>query len=244
MKYGVISDIHSNREALRIVLEHLLNRGAQRFLCVGDVVGYGPHPNEAVETMRRLPGLVAVAGNHDKAAIGGKDLTWFNPHARAAALWTQNRLSADSRAFLKSLPDRAEGANATLVHGTPRDPIDEYFLDRNQFQENESLFSTPLCFVGHSHLPFVIGRNAKGFQMGALENGRTVSLKTFSKAVVNPGSVGQPRDGDPRASCALYDDAFQQVTLFRLEYDIASVQEEMKEAGLPRFLWERLSKGQ
>jgi len=243
VKYGVLADIHSNEEALRAVLTLLREQGVKGFLVVGDIVGYGPNPDETVAAVRALPHGRAVAGNHDRAVVGKKDLDGFNPHARAAALWTARQLTPASKKFLSSLPDRVATDRFTLVHGTPQNPIDDYFTTSDQFRANEGLFETPVCFVGHTHVPRVLRRHGDGAKVSAWNNGETIKTPPRDKTVLNPGSVGQPRDGDPRAACGVYDDETGEATLFRVAYDVAAVQKKMRDARLPAFLADRLAEG-
>lgn len=243
MRRLVVADVHSNLEALRAVISDAeASGGFDRILCLGDVVGYGPDPGACIALLRSYQ-HAAVAGNHDLAAIGGISVETFNPAARAAALWTRGRLTPEERAYLQSAPLRREEGEVTLVHGTPREPVWEYFLpwgmtDRDT-DECFCLFSTPLCLLGHSHLPFTCD------EMGAvtrLQPGAVVALED-TRVIVNPGSVGQPRDGDPRAAYALYDTEARTLTHHRVPYDVVRTQSKIAAAGLPDSLATRLSFG-
>ena len=243
MRCLVVADVHSNLEAFQAVIADAESCGGfGRILCLGDIVGYGPEPGECLALLRSYP-HAAVAGNHDLAAIGELSVETFNPAARAAALWTRHRLTADEQAYLRSNPLRHEEGDATLLHGTPREPVWEYFLpwlmSPQDTDECFRLFSTPLCLLGHSHLPFVCDEAGS---VSPLQPGAELALDGL-RVVVNPGSVGQPRDGDPRAAYALYDSDAHSLTHRRVDYDIERTQMKMASAGLPDALAARLSFG-
>ena len=249
MRCLVVADVHSNLEALQAVIAHAEAAGGfERVLCLGDVVGYGPDPGECLALLRSYD-HAAVAGNHDLAAIGELSVETFNPAARTAAMWTRHRLTPDEQAYLRSNPLRHEEAEATLVHGTPREPVWEYFLPwlmpPQVTAECFSLFSTPLCLLGHSHLPFACDESGS---VTPLQPGAVVALDGAhaldrARIILNPGSVGQPRDGDPRAAYAVYDTVARTVTHHRVHYDIERTQAKMTAAGLPDSLAARLSFG-
>ncbi|HVC09486.1 MAG TPA: metallophosphoesterase family protein [Elusimicrobiota bacterium] len=244
MIYGVFSDVHSNLEALTRVLEFLESAGARAYLCCGDLVGYGPNPNECLEKVRRLPNLGAVCGNHDLAAIGRMDPGWFNSYAREAVSWTRRELSPESLKYLSGLTPRLDGPEWTLAHGTPRKPADEYFLSALQFKQSLGLVKSWPLFVGHSHMPLCFRlAPGGGVEMSLLEDGQEILLNPEEKAAFNPGSVGQPRDHDSRACCALYDSEKRTVRVARLGYDVAAAQAKIRRAGLPEFLAQRLELG-
>ncbi len=243
MRYAVFSDVHANFEALEAVLRDAASHAPDAFVCLGDIVGYGPDPNECVAGVRGLGGA-AIAGNHDLAAIGALDLETFTPLARAAIEWTMTVLSDGARRFLTSLPLRFETPAFLAVHGSPRDPVEEYVLDLPTALAvfTESAFT--LCLVGHSHLPgaFVLRRDGRvGARM--LPPGEAVRLSRTSRYIINVGSVGQPRDGDPRASYLLLDTDARAATLRRVDYPIAATQAKMAARGLPEMLAQRLSAG-
>ena len=245
MLYGIFSDVHSNMEALSVVLEHLEHKRVSSYLCCGDIVGYGPNPNECVEKIRNLKDCLVVMGNHDAASCGLKDTAWFNEYARAAVHWTASVLKEENRDYLCHLPKMITEDNYTIVHGSPRDPIDEYLLEERQFLENLGYFNTQVCFIGHSHLPFlVLSQSSKGgveIKPLSLRENETMKLLPDSRYIINVGSVGQPRDKDPRACCAVFNLEETEFKFFRLEYDINKTQEKMHGAKLPAFLIERLS---
>lgn len=245
MIWGVLSDIHSNLEALRAALEATARGGARGHVCCGDLVGYGPSPNEVVEAVAGLRPLHAVLGNHDLAVLGRMDLRWFNEHAAAAAVWTRWKLSRASARFLESLPGRAETPAFTVVHGSPRNPAEEYLLTPQQFVDNLRHFRRSPCFFGHTHAPASFARDDSpvGARLDPLRAGDVVRAPRGAWAV-NPGSVGQPRDRRPEASCGLYDDESREFRLLRVPYDVRSTQRRMREVGLPEFLALRLESGQ
>jgi predicted phosphodiesterase len=241
MRVLLLSDIHANLVALQAVLA---NAGkVDQVWCLGDVVGYGPNPSECCAWVQEHAALT-VAGNHDWAALGRIDLDDFNVYARAATIWTTQHLTPAAQAWLEDLPQRVVADTATLVHGSPRQPIWEYLLRASQAQRNFAYFVTPICFVGHTHVPII-------FEEGALQRGESGISPTYNQPtplttgryLVNPGSVGQPRDGDPRAAYALYDLDTQTVEFRRIAYDIAQTQQQMRAAGLPDPLVTRLARG-
>ncbi|HCJ65761.1 MAG TPA: hypothetical protein DHV62_00145 [Elusimicrobia bacterium] len=243
MKYAIFADVHSNLEALNIILEYYSKEKVDKYFCCGDLVGYGPNPNECIEKVRQLKAIV-VAGNHDLASVGLKDISWFNENAQASILWTQKKLTPENISYLRSLPQIYQDKDLTLVHGSPRDPIDEYLLNLNQARENLNFFPAQVCFIGHSHTPFFYQKKAEGAESyGNFLQKNPVVLNLETKTIINVGSVGQPRDGDPRSACATYELEKKEIYLARFEYNILPVQQKMLEANLPHFLIDRLSYG-
>ena len=243
MRYLILSDIHANLPALEAVLAAA--GAVDAVWCLGDLVGYGPQPNECVERVRNLPGLRCVAGNHDWAALGKLSLTDFNPQARWAVEWTAQQLIPAHRAWLDGLPERIEEEGFTLVHGSPRHPIWEYVLNSAVASENMAYFDTPACLVGHTHVAVIFlepGRQHRAAPAIVPEPGQVFSYRPV-RAIINPGSVGQPRDGDPRASYALLDTEAGQIEYRRETYAIQETQERIRAAGLPERLALRLSYG-
>ena len=240
MRYAVLSDIHGNLEALRAVLADA-DAHADAVLCLGDVVGYGADPVACVDMIGARARAV-VAGNHEHAVTDRLDLSWFNRHARAAAEWTRGRLDADCAAYLTALPLAAEVDDATLVHASPRQPEEwDYLVTAEDGLAAFAAFATRLCFVGHSHVPAIwsLGSSGPDYGRGDVD----VALETGRRYIVNVGSVGQPRDRDPRAAYAVWDLEARRVTIRRVAYDIAGARAKIEAAGLPRFLAERLSAG-
>ena len=246
MRILVISDIHANLTALEAVLADAGKIDAA--WCLGDLVGYGPDPNECVLRVRQLPNLVCIIGNHDAAALRHIDVDSFNPEARIALHWTQKALLDGSLTFLGGLPDRVEvepisGHHITLSHGSPRHPVWEYLLDTRSATVNFEHFETPYCFVGHTHLPILYILSDKNRVAHMLVPEANSRLQLTPRAIINPGSVGQPRDRDARAAYAIYNPELQTLEYRRVEYDITAVQELMKLAKLPERHIHRLAAG-
>ena len=244
MRVAIVSDCHSNTEGLAGCLRHAASGGAlDAVWCAGDVVGYGPEPAAVVAALRAHP-LTLVAGNHDLAACGRMEVDEFNPAAARAALWTREQLSADERAFLADLPLTLAAGAFTIVHGSLAHPEWEYLLTPEQALVQFGLQGTQYSIVGHSHLPFWIEeRPGAAPELRWAHDGDTLALGG-TRLILNPGSTGQPRDGDPRASYMLYDDAAATVTWHRVEYDIAATQRKMRDRNLNPWLIERLALGQ
>jgi diadenosine tetraphosphatase ApaH/serine/threonine PP2A family protein phosphatase len=249
----ILSDVHANLVALDAVLRDAERGGAiDAVWSLGDCVGYGPRPGECVA---RLQGFeaVMVAGNHERAATGAIGTEDFNPDAAAAAQWTKERLTDSEKEFLDALaevettsPTGPERDAFTLVHGTLRWPIWEYMMTPEIALGHLALQETPFGLVGHTHVPMLVIEDRTSFdgcQLYRLAADEKIDLDPNVRMVVNPGSVGQPRDGDPRAAYAIYDSEAGSITLHRVEYDIAATQKVMAEEGLPRWLIERLSAG-
>jgi diadenosine tetraphosphatase ApaH/serine/threonine PP2A family protein phosphatase len=243
LRTAFISDIHANLEALEVVLADIETQGIDRIVCLGDIVGYGPQPNECADLVRKRS-EVTVVGNHDYAALGRIDTLGFNEYARAAADWTTRALSPDTVAFLSELPLTRILDGMLLVHASPLDPERwTYVLSYQEAERQFAAFQERLCFIGHSHLPVVIEEN--GVQINALNFADNVPLRLHRgrRYMVNVGSVGQPRDRDPRSGYAWYDDEMDAAMLRRLEYPVGKVQEKILSAGLPHFLAQRLEEG-
>ncbi len=239
MRIAVLSDIHSNLVALDAVLGHA--GGVDAIWQLGDVVGYGPEPDAVVDRLRERK-ATGVRGNHDAAAIGGDEIEWFNADARAAAEWTREAMSASTRRWLADLPERRTIDDLTLVHGSPRDPLREYITDSDIAADNLDLLETRHGLHGHTHVPvawiampdrlsLVHARDATALDLGA------------NRMMLNPGSVGQPRDGDPRAAYLVLDLELGRATWHRVDYDVAPVQAAIRAAGLPGRLAARLAVG-
>ena len=235
MRVALLSDIHSNLEALDAVLAALPQ--VDRILVLGDIVGYGPDPNAVIARLRST-GARAVRGNHDQAMLEPSTLEWFNPHAAAAARWTQGVLTPQSRRYLATLPNHGRVGRHRAVHGSPKKPyIWEYILDDLQALEILVKLGRRWCFFGHTHLPRIF--TEEGEQIPNLDDW----LPLPPSALINPGSVGQPRDGDPRASFAVADLDSEAVHFYRVPYDLATTQAKILEAGLPEIEAARLAEG-
>ncbi len=240
MRYGIISDIHSNLEALKRVLDQLEEEAIDKYICLGDVVGYAANPNECVEIVRGLTDLV-VAGNHDYAAIGQTDISFFNPVAAEAAIWTGKALSEGNASYLRHLELFFVLKDLFFVHSSPSTPeLWYYVLSLNDAKQGFSTFEEKICFLGHTHQPITFTERAGRY--GIIE-GPSFKIEDDCRYIVNVGSVGQPRDSDPRACYAIYDSDEQVVEIKRLAYEIEIAQEKIKEAGLPEFLAQRLALG-
>ena len=247
MRYAIIADIHSNLAALTAVLDDIKNQGGMDDIwCLGDVVGYGPDPRECIAILQQITNI-SVAGNHDWAVIGGKnevDISEFNPDAAYADQWTAQQLSNEDMDYLSNLPLVIERDDFTLVHGSPREPVREYLLSAGAARENLAYFETRFCLVGHSHQPVVFTCDETGnCSVRYFLPDSPVTTTGESRLIINPGSVGQPRDSNPDAAYAIYDSEQHLVTLCRVPYDIRSTQEKMQAHGLPVRLAARLSYG-
>ncbi|HAL16530.1 MAG TPA: metallophosphoesterase [Anaerolineaceae bacterium] len=230
MQILVISDIHANFTALDAVLADAGQVDA--VWCLGDLVGYGPDPEVCVERIRQLPNTVCLLGNHDAAVLGKLDQEAFNHEANISVSWTRDQLSPASLGFLQGLRTRVETQNVTLSHGSPRNPIWEYLLDINTVLSNFSFFKTPICIVGHTHIPIIYTHNGNGTVDWSIPQ-PGVLTPIQGRAILNPGSVGQPRDRNPMAAYAIYHSDENSWEARRVEYDIASVQKRISAAGLP-----------
>jgi len=240
MPYAVISDVHSNLHALHAVIRDMESHHIDEAYFAGDAVGYGPQPDACIEIIKDHCKIL-IAGNHDWAVINYTDIAYFNEHAREAILWTQNIISEEHLEDLEKfhLVKSSRDRNAFFVHATPKDPENwNYLLSLYDADVNFRYFHQPLCFLGHSHTPFIVERLTSG---ELLIHKNYADLKEESRYIVNVGSVGQPRDGNPRASYAIVHD--HAIEIARVEYDIRKTQEEMAAVGLPYRLIERLSHG-
>jgi len=235
----VLSDIHSNLAALEAVLADAGE--VDQVWCLGDVVGYGPDPNECVERIRQLSPL-CVAGNHDWGVLGKLDLDDFNAYARQACLWNREQLTDENREYLESLSERLVEGDFTLVHGSPRAPIWEYIMSLDVAALNFAAFETHYCFVGHTHVPIIFVEQGSSCKALRLPEARRVQLGP-ERLIIHPAGVGQPRDGDPRASYVILDDEALVIEHHRVQYPIEVTQRKMEKAGLPRQLIDRLDYG-
>jgi diadenosine tetraphosphatase ApaH/serine/threonine PP2A family protein phosphatase len=242
MRYLVISDVHSNFPALQSVLMDAPDH--DEVLCLGDLVGYGPNPNECVDRVRDLA-LTCIAGNHDWGAIGQADLSVFNRDARRALIWTQNQMAPSVRSFLEGLEPRLDMEGPLLLsHGSPRDPIWEYMVDVGTATVNFRRFDFQVGLVGHSHVPTIFEMPDPNARARLLSADLAEPLDLAGRRLIlNPGSVGQPRDRDPRASYAMLDTDAMTWTFRRVEYPVEITQERMRAADLPVRLINRLSIG-
>ncbi len=242
MLYAIIADIHANLNAFEAVLDDIEGRGGvDELWCLGDIVGYGPDPHDCIELLRQY-NHVCVAGNHDWAAIGKVSTADFNPDAALACQWTAGQLTERDRRYLEKLPTETDKDSFKLVHGSPREPIWEYVISTSIAHENFKFFRSPYCLVGHSHVPFVFREEGGSCTSSRLVDNVGLAVGE-SRLILNPGGVGQPRDGDPRASYAIYDSESRIVRLHRIPYDIIITQDRMMRKGLPVRLAVRLQHG-
>ena len=239
-RYAVISDVHSNAEALRSVLRDINKRQVRDIYFLGDAVGYGPEPNESVGLLKSECKTI-IAGNPDWGVLGLTETGAFNEYARIALAWTRGVLTAANNEILRTSPLKSEISEMgiTLVHATPCEPEKwHYLLTLSDAEINVKYMHTDICFIGHSHRPFIIEMSSSG----ELKTHKQEMHKTNgSRYIINTGSIGQPRDGDPRACYALVDES--RIELVRVTYDIQATQKKMSDAGLPNMLIERLSYG-
>jgi predicted phosphodiesterase len=242
VRIAVLSDIHSNLEALEAVFDAADDAGCEGAIVLGDIVGYGADPDAVVARLveRRA---IAIAGNHDLAAIGGFDTTWFNEVAAAAIEWTQDVMATETKGFLEALQPMRETEHGLLVHGSVRDPIAEYLLSADEAATSFELAPFSLGFFGHTHLPTVFRRTPEGRVTGwVLSEGEEITLIPGERYMLNPGSVGQPRDRDPRAAFMVFEDG--RAVGHRVEYAIDETAAKIRTAGLPAWLADRLFAGQ
>ncbi len=242
MRYGIFSDVHSNLGALTAVLQSYRDEGIDRYLCAGDIVGYAADPAECVSLIIN-GGILAVAGNHDRACVDLFPLDYFNREARQAIIRTQGYLSRQAREYLVSLELTFQNEDLTLVHGSLDFPQEfNYLFDLRQARKSFSVCMTPVCFVGHTHVPgfFVKDKNGDLHKAG----GNSIAVEKGCAYIINVGSVGQPRDGDPRAAYCVYDTTNRIVEIKRVMYDIESARRMIVERGFPSYLGNRLLRGQ
>jgi len=241
VRVAVLSDVHGNLHALEAVLQAVDAAGVDEVWCLGDVVGYAARPNECCELVRARTS-VCLAGNHDLVIVGTLGLEEFSHDAAIAAGWAQEHLREENRAYLAGLPSQTERAGTLLAHASPRDPVWEYVLSEDVALAALASTEAPLVLVGHSHIALALGL-AEGRLAGGLAPAGTEVDLAAARWLLNPGSVGQPRDGDPRAAWLLLDLGARRATFARVYYDVAATQAEIREAGLPELLAVRLESG-
>lgn len=240
MGYAVLSDVHANLEALNAVIKDIKSTGIRDVYFLGDAVGYGPEPNECVEILK-AESTVMIAGNHDLGAAGLVDLSRFNRHARTALEWTRKVMHENNISMLSALQVKTDiqGRDITIAHSTPYEPEKWHYLLRIQDAEiNFKHFESQLCFIGHSHSPVIIEQSPSG---ELITHKNAIQVSSGSRYIVNAGSVGQPRDGNPGAGYVLVTD--DKIKIIRVAYDIRCTQEKMRKQGLPHALIERLAFG-
>ncbi|MDP8266008.1 MAG: metallophosphoesterase family protein [Candidatus Aceula meridiana] len=240
MRYGIFADVHGNLEALEAVIAAYKKESIDKYFFCGDVVGYGANPSECIERIKSL-NAVCIAGNHDRVAIEKRDIEKLNIYAKEAMLWTKENISQGDKDFLDSLDLVFQDNDFVMVHGTLSDPERFDYL-RNFFQATQifELIETLVCFVGHSHAPAIFVEKAYS---GDPFKERGVQLNAGCRYIVNAGSVGQPRDGDPKAAYVIFDTQKKIIEIKRVAYDIKSAQDKILKAGFPKKLAERLVEG-
>jgi predicted phosphodiesterase len=242
MRTAVLSDIHSNLEALDAVLAAADEAGCERVVVLGDIVGYGADPDAVIARLAERD-AIAIAGNHDLAATGAFDVSWFNEVAAAAIAWTASIIAPETKSYLDALSPRRDTPSALLVHGSVRDPVAEYLLHVPDAEASFALDAFPLAFFGHTHLPTVFRATEEGTVNGwVLEDDMDLAFAPGERYMVNPGSVGQPRDRDPRAAFMIWEDG--RVMGRRVAYPIETAARKIRDAGLPHWLAERLALGE
>jgi predicted phosphodiesterase len=241
LRVAVISDVHGNLHALEAVLGALEAEAPDEIWSLGDIVGYGPRPNPCCSLVAERARL-GLAGNHDLGVLGSIDLEEFSSEAAESARWTQTVLTDESRAYLTKLPSQAKAPDAELYHGSPRDPVWDYVLTADAALDALELTEAPVVLVGHSHVALAIGLDEQQLSGGVAPAGHEIDLSR-GRWLLNPGSVGQPRDGDPRAAYLLLDRELQRARFFRISYPVERTQAEMRERNLPDALAHRLAHG-
>lgn len=241
MRYGIFSDVHANKEALEAVVDAFHKESVDQLLCVGDVVGYGADPRECCHIVASAA-AVTIAGNHDWASVGLFNVDQFNSDARKAVLWTRTVIDETSRSFLESLKLVYCNEAFTLVHGSLNNPKEfQYILDCYATEETFQLMKTDICFIGHTHVTGVFIKHVD--EHISYNRATSFCLVPGNKYIVNVGSVGQPRDGDPYAALCIYDSSTREVMIKRVAYDAQKPRNKIIDAGLPPFLGDRLLNG-
>lgn len=241
MRYGIFSDVHSNLEALEAVLAACGKESIDKYLCIGDVVGYASNPMECIEKVKQVA-YFTVAGNHDWACVNLFSCDYFNPIARQAVVWTRQNFAREGAGFLESLKLVYTNGDLTLVHGTLDNPQDfNYLIDGYAAEQTFAELKTDVCFVGHTHVPGIFVKEKDGV-LSYLEDG-VCSMRPGNRYIVNSGSVGQPRDGNPKAAYCVYDTQTRELQIKRTSYDIELARKKILDAGLPKILGDRLLSG-
>lgn len=244
MRIGIISDIHANLEALEVCLQSLEKAGAEKYIQCGDIIGYGPDSQACTQRVMQLPLLASVMGNHDAILAFPSLENWFNYEAKAALVESLPSLSNSCANYLRALPASVQGKDFTVVHGTPFDPIKEYFHSMEQFNTYYRLWKGQVLFVGHTHLQFYIKSSPNTCHMYLNQkDDYLITLDKGCRYVINPGAVGKPRDHNPYAACGLWDTDKNTFSFIREPYDFTRTQEKMRQKHYPDFLIESLALG-
>ena len=238
MRYGIFADVHSNLEALDAVIKAYQKEAIDKYLCVGDVVGYATNPKECIQIVKSFT-MITMAGNHDWGSVDLFSVDYFNPNAKEAILWTKHNLDTQDKYFLESLKLVYKNEDLTLVHGTLDAPEEfHYMTDTYIAQESFKLLENNICFIGHSHVTGVFVNDKDGPIY--YQEVDYIDIKDENKYIINVGSVGQPRDDNPQSAYCIYDTSKKEVQIKRISYDIQTTRGKIIEAGLPRFLGDRL----
>ena len=241
MRLGIFSDVHGNLEALKAALEYFEEADVTQYLFLGDLVGYGANPNQCIELVKKL-GCTAIAGNHDYGVLKKTSIDEFNPAAAEAIEWTKEQLTEESKLYLESLELTERFDPCFLVHGSPSSPANfEYIFTLKEATYEFNFFSTRICLIGHTHYPFAIIKKPDGTLTSIKEE--EFILENTNRYLINVGSIGQPRDGDPRVCVVVFDIKKNKFNFKRLNYDIQTAQQKIISAGLPQFLAYRLIQG-
>ncbi len=245
MRLMIFSDIHGNLEALENVLRDAAKQNVHRSICLGDLVGYGPYPNECIELIRNVKNCRCLAGNHDVAALWEASPYGMSKAAKEAILWTMEQLSSENNAYLGSLPDRIDLDEMTFVHANPYNPKGwRYVMDRKYALRSFAATRSRFVFIGHSHRPLVISKKHwLSVTIEPITENTEYAVNDSRRRIINCGSVGQPRDDDPRACYLIYDTRKQTVCFHRVEYDVQKTVEAIQNANLPPVLGRRIVKG-
>ncbi|MEN3013899.1 MAG: metallophosphoesterase family protein [Endomicrobiia bacterium] len=244
MMIAIISDIHSNYEALSVVIEDIKNYKVEEIICCGDITGYGPNPEECIETIKNK-NIISIAGNHDFAIIGKTELSWFNENAKQAILINKTLITKNNLEYLKSLPEYLIKDELLFVHGSPLNPTYEYLLDTVSLEANIKNMKQKICFCGHTHIPLIYSSTAKDKRkIYYPKDNFLFKLEKHKKYIVNVGSVGQPRDLDNRACYVIFDTKNYTLQFKRLKYNFQITQQKMLQLQLPEFLITRIEFGE
>lgn len=240
-RFAIISDIHGNLEALNSVLSHIDKENVELIFCCGDIVGYGANPNECVDIIIKERKIPTIAGNHDHAAIDRTNIQYFNEVARRAILWTQMHLTQENKQIIEHLPLTISNDSAFFVHSSPKNPEEwNYILTMGEARLNFEYFKEQFCFVGHSHQPFIIESDGKNL---SCPSSLKIHILPNKRYLINVGSVGQPRDRNPRAVYSICDPQDNLLQIKRVDYDIELAQIKIIDAGIPKELADRLAIG-
>ena len=246
LRYAVISDIHSNIEAFAAVVEYLKTNSVDRIACLGDITGYGPDPKECIALFKNLKNAFSTAGNHDRHVTGKAEGTGFNETALKSDALNSEMLGPEDKLFLNSLRNRVSENGVLFVHGSPRDPVNEYLFKLEKYTENMKEFTEDICFVGHPHQPIIFHMDKLTGDTGFLqveEEPFAMQLEDTKRYIINAGSVGQPRDRNPKACMAFYDTEKKSLSFKRIEYNCAATADKMTQRGYPAELAGRLVMG-